>query len=436
MKLRGKLALTLALSVIPVALLVYAAGAWFAHSVAIDAMVESARDQHALLQDRCENAHFGDRRGPRFRRHGRVRFYDEDLAPSMPGYPPLESELAEGLRDADSASQLSAAGARRVLALRVGAGRCSVIVVQRPEPAQPGLGFLLALVPALVAALIALLAAGPMVRRIRRLRRAVEGAAAIQEDGDDEIAELSQVIQADRAALQDKVETLAKRDAALSRYVANTMHDVMIPLTVLQGHLISLDEALPGEDSRRALEESHYIASLLQNLSAAARLEGAIPVRKIDGVDLGELVERVVARHAPIARAKGIVLNHAIPHDALCINADPTLLERAMSNLVHNAVRYGSKGGHVAVVLSAGAPWAFTVLDDGPGMKPEDLRKLGEPRFRSDEARSRNPEGQGLGVTIAREVAEYHQLDLIFERGEGPDERPGLSATIRQRQTN
>jgi two-component system sensor histidine kinase BaeS len=432
-KLRGKLALTLALSVIPITLLVYAAGAWFAHTVAIEAMVESARDQHAALQDRCENGHVRGPRGRRGRRRARVRFYDEDLSPSMPGFRPLEPELAEGLRAADSASHVSANGERRVLALRVGVGRCSVIVMQRREPAQPALGFLLALVPALVAAFIALLAAGPMVRRIRRLRRAVEGAASIQEAGDDEIAELSQVIQADRAALQAQVEALAKRDAALSRYVANTMHDVMIPLTVLQGHLINLDEVQSGEDSRRALEESHYIASLLQNLSTAARLEGAIPVRKVDDVDLGELVERVVARHAPIARAKRIALNHAVPQEALCITADPTLIERAMSNLVHNAVRHGSKGGHVAVVLSAGTRWEFKVLDDGPGVSAEDLGKLGEPRFRSDEARSRDPEGQGLGITIAREVAQHHQLDLLFERGDGPDDRPGLSATLRQR---
>ncbi len=435
MKLRGKLALTLALSVIPITLLVYAAGAWFAHSVAIDAMVESAHEQHAALQERCESGvGLGlRRRGRGLRRRPRVRFYDADLTPSFQGIRPLEADLAEGLASADFSSHRSVDGQRRVLALRVGEGRCSIIVVQRPEPAQPALGVLLALIPALVAALIALLAAVPMVRRIRRLRHAVEGAGNIGEEGHDEIAELSQVIEADRAALQDKVEALAKRDEALSRYVANTMHDVMIPLTVLQGHLVKLDELRSEDDTRRALEESHYIVSLLQNLSAAARLEGAIPVRKIDGVNLGELVERVVARHAPIARAKGIALNHATPSDPVRINADPTLLERAMSNLVHNAVRYGSRGGHVAVVLSGGKGWAFKVLDDGPGVSPEDLRKLGEARFRSDEARSRNPEGQGLGITITREVADHHNLELLFERGEGPEERPGLSVTIQER---
>lgn len=435
MKLRGKLALTLALSVIPIALCVYAAGAWFAHSVAVDEMVESARDQHAALQERCENGQLG-RRGRRFRRRARIRFYDEDLRPSLPGLPRLEPALTEGLRGSDVATNTSPDGHQRLVALRVGAGRCSVIVVHRPEPKQPGLGFLLALVPALVATFIALLAAGPIVRRIRRLRHAVEGAAAIREDGADEIAELSQVIAADRAALQDKVEALAKRDAALSRYVANTMHDVMIPLTVLQGHLIKLEEQQPAEDTRRALEESHYIASLLQNLSAAARLEGVIPVRKIDGVDVGELVERVVARHAPIARAKGIELDHAVPQKALLIQADPTLIERAMSNLVHNAVRYGTQGGHVAVVLSRGVPWEFKVLDDGPGVGPDDLEKLGEPRFRSEEARSRNPEGQGLGIAITREVAEHHDLELCFERGDGPADRPGLIAILRPRPTN
>ena len=166
----------------------------------------------------------------------------------------------------------------------------------------------------------------------------------------------------------------------------------------------------------------------MQNLAAAARLEAAIPDTRVDDVDVGALVERVVARHRPIARGKGIAVDFAIPSDPVTITGDLTLLEQAVSNLVHNAVRYGKEGGHVAVVLEATASGLrLEVVDDGPGVDEASIGRLTEPRFRSEEARTRHPDGQGLGLAIARDVAARHDLALRFEPG--PD-GVGLSVTL------
>jgi two-component system, OmpR family, sensor histidine kinase BaeS len=97
-----------------------------------------------------------------------------------------------------------------------------------------------------------------------------------------------------------------------------------------------------------------------------------------------------------------------------------TLIEQAVSNVIHNAVRYNHAGGHVAVVLEPieGQRFRLTVIDDGPGVSDEDLRRLGERRYRANEARTRSPGGQGLGLSIAREVAARHGVDMQIRRSE------------------
>jgi signal transduction histidine kinase len=111
------------------------------------------------------------------------------------------------------------------------------------------------------------------------------------------------------------------------------------------------------------------------------------------------------------------------------VQGDVTLLEQALSNLVHNAVRYNRTGGHVAVLLEeATAPAGFRlrVLDDGPGVKEEELQRLVERRQRGDEARQRYPDGLGLGLHIVYGVAERHGFRLDF----GRSEHGGLEVTI------
>jgi signal transduction histidine kinase len=100
--------------------------------------------------------------------------------------------------------------------------------------------------------------------------------------------------------------------------------------------------------------------------------------------------------------------------------ADLTLLEQAVSNLTYNAVRYNHVGGHVAVIVEPESTDRFLVriVDDGPGIPDADLAKLAQRGARGNEARTRAPEGQGLGIDIARRAAEIHEFDLTFLRSE------------------
>jgi signal transduction histidine kinase len=114
----------------------------------------------------------------------------------------------------------------------------------------------------------------------------------------------------------------------------------MIPLTVLQGHLATLRDRAPVADATMrstvslAMDEAHYLASLVHNLGAVARLDvddsSALRAR----VDVAALAARVVGRHLPIARERRVSLDSAISAPRLYTLADLTLLEQAVSNLV------------------------------------------------------------------------------------------------------
>jgi len=96
-----------------------------------------------------------------------------------------------------------------------------------------------------------------------------------------------------------------------------------------------------------------------------------------------------------------------------------TLIEQAVSNLVHNAVRYNRRGGHVAILLEdAGGRFRLRVEDDGPGVPEAERARLFERRHRGDGARQRDPGGLGLGLHIARGVAERHGFALTLASSE------------------
>lgn len=276
--------------------------------------------------------------------------------------------------------------------------------------------------------LAVLVTAAPIVARMRRLTADVRRSAGsgyttpVPTSGNDEIAELAAAFNEAGVQMREQVATIEEREKTLRRFVANTTHDVMTPLTVLQGHLSSMKRAAERGAIDQALlvsalEESHYLASLVHNLGAVAKLEASGRHFVRYPVNLNTLVERVVARHRPIAQARRMAIEFAVPEATVEVGGDETLLEQALSNVVDNAVRHNNPGGHVAVTLDAppdGKTFTIQVTDDGPGVSSEQLLHLTERHFRADAARSRRPGGLGLGLNIAFDVAERHGISLTF----------------------
>jgi len=404
-------------------------------------MLEGGREQCEAEPERFPAPRGRGRRGDRERRRpppprdrggpAHIRFwaFRPDFVSDNRRAPPLPDGIRAALESGEaSASEVITRGEARRLVVGVAMpwdeGPCTYILVEREVEAEAMdrvlLGAFIALCVLLTLAVLA--AAGPIVRRIRRLQRHVENpdVRPIPIEGSDEIGGLAEAF---NSAFQD----IHEREATLRRFVADTTHDIMTPLTVLQGHLAALRKEHDPKKLEGALEEAHYMGALMHNLSAAAKLEGGAGAIEEHPVDLNALVERVVARHAPIAQMKGVALDHAVPEHAIVVSGDVTLLEQAVSNLVHNAIRYNRRDGNASVVLSEqDGQFQLRVTDDGPGVDDEQMARMTERNFRSDQARSRAPSGSGIGLHIAADVAHRHGFSLRFARANAG----GLQATL------
>jgi len=328
----------------------------------------------------------------------------------------------------------------RLLAVRMPwqEGPCAIALARFPLRLRPSAGMAVG-GPVLVigAVLVIVLAvAGPIVSRIRRLTAEVSRSAAagyatgVEVYGKDEIADLGRAFNAAAAEVRGQMAALEQRDKTLRSFVANTTHDVAIPLTVLQGHLASvrrqldLGEAVDRMAVGEAIEEAHYLGSLLHNLAAAAKLESTERPIERHPVDLNRVVERAVARHRPIAAQKKIALDFAVPETPLFVLGDLTLIEQAVSNVVLNAVHHNTREGHVGVLLDRVTPthrepvatFCLRVLDDGPGVPDAEIPHLIERGYRGNAPGGRQSAGHGLGLHIAHYVMERHGFRLQIRR--------------------
>jgi signal transduction histidine kinase len=389
------------------------------------------------------------RRGPREQGRGpppvQLFAYDAQFVSRNAQAPVLEASMREAVRDgAPAVTRHTREDGARVLDVLMrmswAGGPCEYILARRVEPPESPLAGLPPLhlwgLPSLIVVSAVVVALGPVVQRLRRLTEEVRASASsryqqpVSVRGNDEIAELARAFQEARGEIQEQMTHQEAREQALRDFLANTTHDVMTPLTVLQGHLSAMQQRLgrgePLEPTLMvsAMSEAHYMASLVHNLAAAARLEAGAPQEQRAPVDLNALVSRVVGRHQLIARQQRISLESGVPEAPTWVLGDVTLIEQAVSNVVLNGIRYGREGGHVAVVLESTRQQRFQlrVIDDGPGIAEEERSRLLERRFRGNAARTRAPQGQGLGLHIAHTVVELHGWTLTL----APSEYGGL----------
>jgi signal transduction histidine kinase len=269
---------------------------------------------------------------------------------------------------------------------------------------QAALGWLLAaLVPiaAVGAAVVARLAAGRVLRPVRRLTESVERirdtgdlSAPIETPGRDEISRLGQAFAAMTAALAESV-------GAQRRLVADASHELRTPLTSLITNLELLAEQ-PDDPSgpslvAAALAEAGELRALINDLVDLAR-DGQASFH-IEDVRLDLIAERVAARAAD--RAPG--LTYELDCRPTLVRGDPDALERAIGNLVDNALKWSPPGGRIRVSVAAGA---VEVSDDGPGIPADDLPHIFDRFYRS--AKARALPGSGLGLAIVRRIADMH----------------------------
>ncbi|WP_424534489.1 sensor histidine kinase [Sphaerisporangium viridialbum] len=273
-----------------------------------------------------------------------------------------------------------------------------------PVPTLRELAWLLAgstVAAGLLAALASRLTARRVLRPVGRLTETVELirttgdlAIPIPADSRDEIGRLGSAFAAMTAALDESV-------GAQRRLVADASHELRTPLTSLTVNLELLAENLADAQApllaAEALGQAGELKTLVNDLVDLARY--GQPAFHTEDVRLDLVAERVAARAARRAPKIGFELTCA----PTLVHGDPDALERAVANLVDNAVKWSPSGGRVRISVKEGT---LDVADAGPGIPDSDLEFVFDRFYRSPEARA-HP-GSGLGLAIVRQVAEAH----------------------------
>jgi len=217
-------------------------------------------------------------------------------------------------------------------------------------------------------------------------------------------------------------------NALKSEFVSTVSHDMRYPLTLIHGYASMVEMVGQLNDQQtnylnKIIENVESMSHLVNNLLDLRRIEAGIGLH-IEMVQVREIVDKVVDSLQPMAKQKNIQLSLEIPAETVpMIEADNALLQKAIYNLIENAIKFTPKGGQVNVqVYGKDDRIFFTVADTGVGISPVDQAQLFEKFYHRPKKEGLfEPSGSGLGLAIVKSIADRHngQVWVESELGKG-----------------
>lgn len=252
-----------------------------------------------------------------------------------------------------------------------------------------------------------------LTERVGDFSKAPEHAVRLEETGP---SDTRQLIRAHNEMESRIAAMLDEKDVMLGAIG----HDLKTPLAALRVRI----ESVPDDAQRARMADSiEDITRTLDDILSLARV-GRVSGDEMEAVDLTALADGVVEEFEDLGEPVSMAVSDG-PTGRIVARVQVTWLKRALRNLVSNAVRYGESAR--VSVLSQGSEILLTVEDEGPGIAEDRIADMLEPFTRGEASRNRITGGAGLGLTLARAIAEAHGGSLtLANRAEG-----GLRAEIR-----
>lgn len=226
-------------------------------------------------------------------------------------------------------------------------------------------------------------------------------------------------------AMLDRISTLMEELRLLTDSLA---HDLRSPVSRLRSAAHAAAQTSdPGEQEEllgSVVRNADALIRILTTVLEISRSEALTGRNQFAWFDVRELAAELAEMYDPLADERGAALRFERPARAVPLFGHRQLLAQALSNLLENAIRYGSNGGEIDVRVEPGEKRIrIEIADRGPGI-PRDRREDALKRFGRLDL-SRSDEGAGLGLALARSIAHLHDGELHLE-----DNRPGLVTSL------
>ena len=252
----------------------------------------------------------------------------------------------------------------------------------------------------------------------------------------DEIGQLARAFNDMAGKVSENLRSLRHSESLRRELLANVSHDLRSPLSSIQGYLESILMKEEGEltpETRRQFLEIIYnnilrLNVLINELFELSKLEAHQVQANLEAFSLSELAHDVVLKFHPQALERHINLAGDIPPHPARVHADIAMMERVLSNLIDNALRYTPRGGTVRLTITpAGDSVWVGVTDTGAGITLDEQERVFDRFYRVDKSRSRasgGSGGSGLGLAIVKHILEIHGARIAI------DSKPHQGSTL------
>lgn len=235
------------------------------------------------------------------------------------------------------------------------------------------------------------------------------------EDREDEISELIK-------SFNRMGKRLNRSFEAQKEFVENASHELKTPLTIIQANLDTAleDEKIDKEEMKKLLESSKksikFMNSLTEDLLLLSLLDQNI---ELEVVDIVNLVKEILDKTKTLSN--NIKIEALFKEDEIVLKANRILLERAIMNILENAIKYSNCDMIVISVKKENGNAQIKIDDNGKGIPKQDIKKIFDRFYRVDRSRSRETGGSGLGLSISKKIVERFggTISVSSKKGEG-----------------
>lgn len=226
-------------------------------------------------------------------------------------------------------------------------------------------------------------------------------------------------------AVNQLAESLEEQETMRKRLTSDVAHELRTPVANVSSYMEMMTDGIvepTPERLQKCYDELQRLSGLIDDLERLRQIENENLVLDKSDVDLLELAQTVMENFELKFREKH--LTGQVTGDAAIVPIDRDRMQQVITNLVSNAIKYSNDGGTVRVVIKDTEDSGMIhVEDSGIGIPQEDLKRIFERFYRTDQSRNRKTGGAGIGLTIAKTIVQAHKGKISAESEEGKGSR-------------